>query len=86
MLVNSPITLVASVFGPTMVQRTRVRSGPSGIRTKSMVLADLNGFSKARAIRTSVGAAAWVTRMLPLPALRLPDQAYSAPTPDSAPV
>ena len=66
---------MASVFGPIIVQRTRVAFGPSGVRKKSMVLADLNGFSKSSAMRTSFGSTAWVIFMLPRPAFRFPDQA-----------
>ena len=40
-----------------------------------MVLADLNGFSKSSAMRTSFGSTAWVIFMVPRPAFRFPDQA-----------
>ena len=50
-----------------------------------MVLADLNGFSKSSAIRTSVGSTAWVIFMLPRPAFRFPDQAYGSADPGLRP-
>ena len=51
-----------------------------------MVLLDLNGFTNSRAMRTFEGADASVISIVPLPALRFPDHAYLAPTPESEPV
>jgi hypothetical protein len=52
----------------------------------AVTLLDRNGFTNSSAMRTFEGADASVTSIVPLPALRFPDHAYLAPTPESEPV
>jgi hypothetical protein len=84
MLVKIPITFTASVRGPAIVQVTRVPS-PSGANVNVVTDDDLNGLRKSSATTTRVGSSAAVISIRPWPALRLPDQAYVAPTPRSGP-
>src|SRR5215207_4083869 len=85
MLVNSPMTLLIAECSPVIVHVTWVPV-PSGRSANTVVLRDLNGFSNSTVMRTLDGAMASTISILPWPTLRLPDQAYAAPGPDSAPL
>ena len=75
---------VMPVSSPSIRHSTVVVVSSTGVSRKASRLYCLNGFSKCRSTSTCSGASP-VTVMSPLPALRLPSQAYAAPTPASGP-
>jgi hypothetical protein len=80
--------LLNSAAKPLVVPRIRhvtsVAASPDGASSKNTWLVAFHGCSNCS--RTSIRSGVDETiSMLPLPALRLPSQAYFEPTPDSAP-
>ena len=70
---------------PFIRHSTAVEVAPTGVSTNASRFRSLNGFSKCRAMSICSGVSP-VMVMSPLPALRLPSQAYAAPTPESGPL